>query len=371
MFRAAAVTRARKAELTAWQMLETGKNRPEADADVVEAIDYLEYYGREMLRLGEPVRLGEVPGEDNRYFYCPRGVALVIAPWNFPFAISMGMVTAALVAGNTVLYKPSSLSVVTGWQLVTVFREAGLPDGVLNFIPGRGELVGGWLAGHPGVDIIAFTGSRDVGLGLMERAARIAPGQRSGQAGDRGDGWEERHHRRCRRRSGPGGGRGPAVGIRLPGAEMFPPVRASSSLRAAMTVFSTDWRDAACRSRSVPGRPGLVFMGPLIDARACERVDDFIALGSREGWDRRPCRRACRGLLRSADGGLPICRKGPSCSGRRSSARCWQWSGPEFLAEALVIAGDTDYALTGGLFSRSPARIGPCRPVVRSGQPLH
>ena len=179
LFRAAAIARARRMELLAWQVFETGKNWAEADADVAEAIDYLEYYGREMLRLGAPFRMGDVPGEDNRYLYQPRGVALVIAPWNFPLAISTGMASAALVAGNAVLYKPSSLSPVNGWQLCALFREAGVPDGVLNFIPGRGDLVGEWLAGHPEIDLIAFTGSREVGLGLIERAARRTPGQRS------------------------------------------------------------------------------------------------------------------------------------------------------------------------------------------------
>jgi RHH-type proline utilization regulon transcriptional repressor/proline dehydrogenase/delta 1-pyrroline-5-carboxylate dehydrogenase len=123
-----------------------------------------------MLRLGMPVKMGDVPGEDNRYLYQARGVALVIAPWNFPLAISAGMTAAALVAGNTVLYKPSSLSPVNGWQLFRLLQEAGLPDGVLNFIPGRGDAVGGWLAEHRDIDLIAFTGSREVGLGLIEKA---------------------------------------------------------------------------------------------------------------------------------------------------------------------------------------------------------
>ncbi|HEY6007692.1 MAG TPA: proline dehydrogenase family protein, partial [Geobacteraceae bacterium] len=171
LFRAAALARGRRKELMAWQVFETGKDWVEADADVAEAIDYLEFYGREMLRLGEPRQLGDAPGELNRYHYLPRGLGVVIAPWNFPLAISAGMVAAALVAGNAVLYKPSSLSPVNGWHLYRLFREAGVPDGVLSFIPCHGSEVGSYLVGHPEVDFIAFTGSREVGLAIAAQAA--------------------------------------------------------------------------------------------------------------------------------------------------------------------------------------------------------
>ncbi|MBP2679547.1 MAG: rocA [Deltaproteobacteria bacterium] len=179
LFRAASVARRRRGELAAWQVREVGKSWPEADADVTEAIDYLEYYGREMVRLGKPSRLGDCPGEENRYLYRPRGVGLVIAPWNFPLAISIGMVSAALVTGNAVLYKPSSLSPVNGWLAFSLLREGGAPNGALNFIPGKGDTVGDRLVGHPEVDFVLFTGSRDVGLRIVEKSGRTGPGQKT------------------------------------------------------------------------------------------------------------------------------------------------------------------------------------------------
>ncbi|MGE5664199.1 MAG: aldehyde dehydrogenase family protein, partial [Deltaproteobacteria bacterium] len=179
LFQAAAAARRRRYELAAWQVREAGKSWTEADADVAETIDYLEYYGREMIRLGRPVRMGDIPGEENLYLYRPRGVGLVVAPWNFPLAISVGMASAALVAGNAVLYKPSSLSPVNGWLAFSLLKEGGAPDGALSFIPGKGDAVGDRLVSHPEVDFVLFTGSRGVGLRIVEIAGRTGPGQRS------------------------------------------------------------------------------------------------------------------------------------------------------------------------------------------------
>jgi RHH-type transcriptional regulator, proline utilization regulon repressor / proline dehydrogenase / delta 1-pyrroline-5-carboxylate dehydrogenase len=177
LLKAAAVARRRIFELAAWQVLEIGKQWDQAYADVAEAIDFLEYYARQMIELGRPRRLGEVPGELNHYFYEPKGVAAVISPWNFPLAISMGMASAAIVTGNCVVFKPSGLTSVVGWQLVELFREAGLPAGVFNYTPGRGSVIGDFLVDSPLVSLIAFTGSLEVGLRIMERAAKVHPGQ--------------------------------------------------------------------------------------------------------------------------------------------------------------------------------------------------
>lgn len=174
LLRAAGLARKRRTELAALQVLEVGKAWAEADADVCEAIDFLEYYAREMLRLTEPRKMGRAPGEDSQLFFEPRGPAAVIAPWNFPLAISTGMTAAALVAGNTVVYKPASESAATGWEMVKLLREAGVPEGVLNFVPGPGAAVGGMLVAHPEIALIAFTGSREVGLGILARAAEAS-----------------------------------------------------------------------------------------------------------------------------------------------------------------------------------------------------
>jgi RHH-type proline utilization regulon transcriptional repressor/proline dehydrogenase/delta 1-pyrroline-5-carboxylate dehydrogenase len=177
LLKAAGAVRRRIFELSAWQVLEIGKQWDQAHADVVEAVDFLEYYAREMIRLGTPRQLGSLAGEINFSWYEPKGVAAVIAPWNFPLAISMGMVSAAIVTGNPVVFKPSGLTGIIGHQLVEIFREAGLPVGVFNFVPGQGSVIGDALVDHPDISLIAFTGSMEVGQRIIERAARVHPGQ--------------------------------------------------------------------------------------------------------------------------------------------------------------------------------------------------
>ncbi len=179
LFKAAAAMRAQRFELAALEVIEAGKPWREADADVTEAIDFLEYYGREMLRLSEVWQLSDVPGESDLYFYEPRGVAVVVAPWNFPLAIPTGMVSAALVAGNSVVFKPASSTPVLGYALVRILHEAGVPGGALSFLPGPGGEVGDYLVADPRVDLIAFTGSLDVGLSIMDNSSGAAPGQRN------------------------------------------------------------------------------------------------------------------------------------------------------------------------------------------------
>ena len=177
LLRAAEIARGRIFELSAWQVLEIGKQWDQAYADVAEAIDFLEYYAREAVVLGKPRRLGHAPGELNRYRYEPKGVAAIISPWNFPLAIALGMTSAAIVAGNTVVFKPSGLTPVVGRQVCQLLAEAGLPAGVCNYLPGRGEVIGDFLVDSPDVALIAFTGSLEVGLRIIERAARVHPGQ--------------------------------------------------------------------------------------------------------------------------------------------------------------------------------------------------
>ena len=153
--------RRRRCELSAWEVYECAKQRREADADVAEAIDFCEYYGREMLRL-EKGQVRNVEGEENFYFYEPRGVAIVIAPWNFPLAILCGMTAAALVSGNTVIMKPAEQSTVVAAKLQEIWQEAGFPPGVVQFMPGVGEEIGPTLTNHPDIALVAFTGSKPV-----------------------------------------------------------------------------------------------------------------------------------------------------------------------------------------------------------------
>lgn len=177
LFRAAAIVRRRKFEFTAHLVKEGGKPWKEADADTAEAIDFLEYYGRQMLEFKDGAKINSRPIEYNQYNYIPLGVGVVISPWNFLFAIMAGTTVAAMVTGNTVLLKPASSTPVIAYKLMEVLEEAGMPAGVVNYIPGPGSEVGDYLVDHPRTRFVSFTGSRDVGTRIFERAAKVQEGQ--------------------------------------------------------------------------------------------------------------------------------------------------------------------------------------------------
>jgi 1-pyrroline-5-carboxylate dehydrogenase len=178
LFKAAKIMRKRKHEFSAVMVYEVGKTWPEADADTAEAIDFMDFYAREMLRYGGKQPVTKIPTEKNELVYVPLGVGVVVPPWNFPLAILAGMATAAVVAGNTVVLKPSSDSPLTGWMLFDLMREVGLPAGVLNFVSGPGGAVGDTMVAHPKTRFVAFTGSKEVGIHINELAAKVQPGQR-------------------------------------------------------------------------------------------------------------------------------------------------------------------------------------------------
>ena len=179
LFRSAGIIRRRKFEFAALMTLEAGKPWHEADADVAEAIDFLEYYGRQMLSLEriDDAVLSRRNIERNEYKYIPLGVGAVISPWNFPLAILVGMSSAAIVTGNTVLLKPASTTQVIAYKFIEVLEEAGLPKGVINFIPGSGSEIGDYIVNHPKIRFISFTGSKEVGINIYESAAKVQPGQ--------------------------------------------------------------------------------------------------------------------------------------------------------------------------------------------------
>jgi RHH-type transcriptional regulator, proline utilization regulon repressor / proline dehydrogenase / delta 1-pyrroline-5-carboxylate dehydrogenase len=355
LFRAAGIARERSADLAAWQVFEVGKSWEEADADVVEAIDHLEYYGREMIRLGSPVRLGDLPGEENRYFYRAKGVGIVIAPWNFPLAISMGMVSAALVTGNAVLYKPSSLSPVNGWLVFSILREAGIPEGVLQFVPGRGGEMGNALVEHRDTAFVLFTGSRDVGLSIVERAGRTVPGQRF-----------------VKKVVAEMGGKNAvivdadadldlAVAGVMKSAFGYQGQKCSACSRAIVHEACCD-RFLSRLIEAVRGLPvgppedPANVLGPVIDASAKERIEAYIDIGRREGTVAVEVPVPDRGYYVS-----PVVLTGLP---RESRALREEIFGPVLSVvrvrdfdEALAAANDSEYALTGGLFSRSPANI--------------
>ncbi|GAC1547468.1 MAG: L-glutamate gamma-semialdehyde dehydrogenase [Vulcanimicrobiaceae bacterium] len=177
LLRSAEAIRQRRDDFNALLVLEVGKTWVEADADTAEAIDFLEFYAREGIRYADAAPLTPVPGEENQLSYIPLGVGVVIPPWNFAFAIMAGMTAAALVAGNTVVLKPSSDSPVIAAAFVELLLEMGLPGGVVNFVPGSGRSIGDVLVAHPKTRFVAFTGSKEVGLHINELAARTQPGQ--------------------------------------------------------------------------------------------------------------------------------------------------------------------------------------------------
>jgi 1-pyrroline-5-carboxylate dehydrogenase len=177
LVRTAALLRERKFEMMAWLVYEVSKNWAEADADIAETIDFCEFYAREAQRLSEVKAPIQLAGENDELFYIPLGVGAIIPPWNFPSAIMAGMTVASIVCGNTVVLKPSSDSPTIAAKFVEFLEEAGMPEGVVNFCPGRGGSFGDALVAHPKTRYVAFTGSREVGLRINRVAAEKAPGQ--------------------------------------------------------------------------------------------------------------------------------------------------------------------------------------------------
>src|SRR6185436_2695146 len=169
--------RERRHIFSAWMVLEVGKSWAEADADTAEAVDFMEFYAREMLRYDDPPPITQLPGERNRLVYLPLGVGAIIPPWNFPLAITVGMTTAAIVTGNTVVVKPASDTPAIAWQFYQLMEDVGLPPGVFNFVTGSGGVVGDTIVRHPKTRFVSFTGSREVGIGINQLAAEVQPGQ--------------------------------------------------------------------------------------------------------------------------------------------------------------------------------------------------
>jgi RHH-type proline utilization regulon transcriptional repressor/proline dehydrogenase/delta 1-pyrroline-5-carboxylate dehydrogenase len=366
LLRAADLMRRRRAELAALEVFEAGKPQPEADADVCEAIDFCEYYGREAIRLGAGVPLLQVPGETDVYRYQPRGIGAVIAPWNFPLAIPAGMVTAALVTGNAVLLKPAEQTPGVALRLVEILLEAGLPPGTLAFLPGVGEEVGAHLVAHPEVAFVAFTGSRAVGLALAETAARHQPGQR--------------HVKRVIAEMG---GKNAIVvdsdadlDVAVPGivtsAFSYAGQKCSAAARViALAPILDELVERLVGATAVvplghPRVPGTVI-GPLIDEDAHTRVRHYQEIAAREGEI------VSRRWSVPADGWYvaPMIVVTANPKARIATEEIF---GPlltvlraDDFEHALALAGDSDYALTGGLYSRSPARIRRAAEALRAG----
>ncbi len=351
----AAELRRRRDELSAWMVWEVGKTWREADADTCEAIDFCEYYAREMIRLAKPQRLGRVPGELNLLMYQARGVAAVIAPWNFPLAIIAGMTVAAAVTGNTVIMKPAEQSSVIAAKLMECITAAGLPPGVINFLPGQGHDIGKYLVESPDIQVIAFTGSMEVGLEILRTAGNVQSGQHD-----------------VKKVVCEMGGKNAIIvdadadldeaiqGV-IHSAFGFQGQKCSACSRVIVLDSCYDeFRDRlveATRSLMIgaPHDPAT-RIGPVVDADAKQKIERYIALGQQEG----------RLLIQREvpDTGYFV---GPTViehiapTDRLAQEEIF---GPVLailkaadFTQALAIANATPFALTGGVYSRSPSNL--------------
>jgi len=362
---AAALTRERD-RFAAWQVLEAGKNWNGADADVCEAIDFLNYYANQAERLatGQVVELG---GEHNRLGYRPRGVGLVIAPWNFPLAILTGMLSATIVCGNTAIVKPSSLTPVIAARLMRLLQEVGLPPGVVTCLPGPGGDIGEYLAASPYVGVIAFTGSREVGTRLIEVGAQTTPGQT--------------HVKRVLAEMGgknaiivdADANLDDAVPGVLQSAFGYQGQKCSAASRVIVVGGLHDAfvarLVAAARSLTIgdPRQPGN-FMGPVIDAAAQTRISGVIEQGRHRAslvcGEEVPLPEVGHFIAPHIFTGVapqdPLAQEeifGPVLAVLRA----------DDFEQALEIANSTRYALTGGVYSRHPAHLERAREAFQVG----
>jgi RHH-type transcriptional regulator, proline utilization regulon repressor / proline dehydrogenase / delta 1-pyrroline-5-carboxylate dehydrogenase len=344
----------RRAELSAWMVLEVGKPVKEADGEVSEAIDFCRYYADEMERLDKGV-IYDIAGETNRYIYQPRGIAVVISPWNFPLAIACGMTVAALVSGNCTLLKPAETSSVITAKLTEIFIEAGIPKGVFQYVPGKGSQVGAYLVNHPDTHIIAFTGSQEVGCRIYSDAATLKPGQK--------------HMKRV---------------IAEMGGKNAIIVDESADLDQAVvgvvqSAFGYSGQKCSAASRVIVLEPiydafvqrlleatkslnigeaelPSTQVGPVIDANARDRIREYIEKGKAEAQLVLELPAPAQGYFIG-----PVIFSEVSPNAVISQEEIF---GPVLavirvkdFSEALAVANGTNYALTGGLYSRTPSHI--------------
>jgi len=353
----AGILRERKFEFAAWMVFEVGKNWAEADADIAETIDFAEFYAREALRLAQAKTPTQLPGEADRLIYIPLGVAAVIPPWNFPCAIMAGMTMAAIVTGNTVVLKPSHDSPAIAAKFFEVLQEAGMPDGVVNFCPGSGSTFGAGLVEHPLTRFVAFTGSKEVGLDINQRAAKPQPGQK----------WIKRTILEM-------GGKDSIIvdadanldaaveGV-AQAAFGFQGQKCSACSRAIVDekiydVFLERLKDRV--SKITVGDPTENKpMGPVVNEKAMKSILDYIEVGKKEG-------RLIHGGGRATDAGDGYFIQPTVIADIPPMARISQEEifGPVLAVikarnfeDALAIANNTEFGLTGAVYSTSRDKL--------------
>ena len=355
LFAAADLLKARRFDFNAWMIYEVGKSWPEADGDTAEAIDFMEFYAREMVRLAEEQPLVKIEGEDNQLVYIPLGVGAVIPPWNFPGAIMAGMTSAAFVSGNTVVLKPASTSPMIAWQFMRILEDVGLPAGVVNFLTGSGSTIGDALVEDPRVRFIAFTGSRDVGLRINELSAKHKKGQL----------WLKRTILEM-------GGKDAVVvdetadldaaaeGI-VSSAFGFQGQKCSAGSRAIIVekVYDQVLQKVIEKTKKLTmgdvTKPET-YMGPVVDENAMKKITTYIEVGKQEGrlvaggGHRGPGYFIEPTVIADVDPHARIAQEeifGPVLAVIKARD----------FDEALHIANDTEYGLTGSLYSKDEKHI--------------
>ncbi len=367
LFKAAKLMRKRKHVFSAVMVYEVGKTWPEADADTAEAIDFLEFYGREMLRLAAPQPLTKIQKEKNELVYIPLGVGVVVPPWNFALAILVGMASAAVVTGNTVVVKPSSDSPLTGWKFFDLMREVGLPDGVINFITGPGGAVGDTLVGHPKTRFVSFTGSREVGVHIYELAAKVQPGQK----------WLKRVVAEM-------GGKDSilidhetnledAAQAAVASAFGFQGQKCSAASRAIVVEKVYDKFVDLVKERVEKLKVGESddssnYMGPVINKGAEEKILQYIEKGQREGG------RLITGGTKENGEGHFIRPTVIADVDPKATIAQEEIFGPVLAIikardfdHALEIANNTEYGLTGGVWTKNRKKIEKAKKVFHVG----
>jgi 1-pyrroline-5-carboxylate dehydrogenase len=357
LFRTADIVRQRKFHFSAWLVFEVGKNWAEADGDTAEAIDFCEFYGREALRLSCAETPVQLPGEHDQLRYVPLGVGAVIPPWNFPFAIMAGMTLASVVCGNTVVLKPSSDSPTIAAKFIEVLMEAGMPDGVVNFCPGSGATFGNAVVEHPKVRYIAFTGSKEVGLDIHARAAQPRKGQI----------WIKRTVLEMGGKDSiivdADGDLDAAVEGVAQAAFGFSGQKCSACSRAIVDEKVYDVFLARLKERvaniSVGDPAENKNMGPVVNESAMRSILDYIEIGKKEGRlvaGGGPAREAGEGYFIQ-----PTVIADVAPTARISQEEIF---GPVLAVirstgfdDALAIANNTEFGLTGAIYTSSPEKI--------------
>ncbi len=366
LLRTAQLMREQRYELNATMVLEVGKSWPEADADLAEAIDFCEFYAREGLRLAKPQPLTPYPGELAELKYIPLGVGVVIPPWNFPAAILCGMTTAAVVAGNSVILKPSSDAPLIAWRFFRILEEAGMPPGVVNFLTGSGGIAGEGAARHPRTRFIAFTGSKAVGLWLNQVTAEAAIGQP----------WIKRAVLEMGGKDfiivDSGANLDQAVDGVVRSAFGFQGQKCSACSRAIVDAEVYDDFLARLKPRVEaitvgPPRDPANWMGPVVNQRALEDHLGYIETGRKEA-------RLVAGGERAPGDGYFL--RPTVFADVPSTARLFREEifGPVLAVtrandfeHAVDLANDTEYGLTGGLYSRNRDRLARAKRQLHCG----